>query len=77
METEAAFSDSSEKLLQEVEEGQYLCDFSEGRVHTIKHAFFLKVSVNLIRVTANHRLRCHQQRNLVLSNMREMQSWSG
>jgi len=34
-------SDSSEKLLQRgTGEGQYICDFGEGRVHAIKHIFF-------------------------------------
>ena len=33
-------SDSSEKLLQRVRGGQYVCDFGEGGVHTIKDVFF-------------------------------------
>ena len=38
---EESTSDSSEKLLQRgTGEGQYICDFGEGRVHAIKHIFF-------------------------------------
>ena len=46
-------SESSEKLLQRGrEEGKYICDFSEERIHKIKHSssssfFFLKVSASL------------------------------
>ena len=33
--------DNSEKLLQkDCGEGQYMCDFADGRVHVIKHNFF-------------------------------------
>ena len=40
-------SDSSEKLLQRIEgEGQYICDFSEQGVHSIKHIFLQKVSAS-------------------------------
>ena len=36
-------SDSSEKLLQRGKgEGQYICDFGEGRVHAIKHIIFYR-----------------------------------
>ena len=45
-----SISDSSEKLLQrDSGEGQYIFDFGEGgRVHAIKHIFFLqKVSAGL------------------------------
>ena len=45
-----SISDCSEKLLQRGrEEGKYICDFSEERVHKIKHSFFffLKVSASL------------------------------
>ena len=35
-----SISDCSEKLLQRVrEEGKYVCDFSEERVHKIKYSF--------------------------------------
>ena len=41
-----SISDSSEKLFQKGrEEGQCLCDFNEGRVHEIKHMFFLDCSL--------------------------------
>ena len=48
-----SISDCSEKLLQRGrEEGKYICDFSEERIHKIKHSssssfFFLKVSASL------------------------------
>lgn len=35
---------SGEKLLQRGKKEQYICDFGEGRVHSIKHIFFQKLS---------------------------------
>ena len=47
-------SDSSEKLLQRGrKKGQYICDFGEGRVHSIKHIFFQKLSASLEKLFAN------------------------
>ena len=48
-------TDSSEKLLQRGrEEGQYMCDFSDGRVYAIKHVFFQNFSASLMTLSAGH-----------------------
>ena len=49
-------SDSSEKLLQRGGK-EVICDFSEGRVHAIKHIFLQKISATTshMKVTASHK----------------------
>ena len=43
-------SDSSERLLQRGRgEGQYICDFSEGGIHAVKHISLQKVSTSLMK----------------------------
>ena len=51
-------SDSSEKLLQRGGRGredQYTYDFWWRGVHAIKHIFFQKVSVSLLKLSARHK----------------------
>jgi len=51
-----SITDSSEKLLQRCRgEGQCICDFAEGGVHTIKHIFLQKISASLGKITAPHK----------------------
>ena len=53
---ETAISDSSEELLQRGKvEGQYMCDFGDGRVHVIKHKFFFFLQNSLVKVSASHK----------------------
>ena len=33
-------------------DGQYTCDFGEGRIHVIKHIFF-QISANLMKLSAS------------------------
>ena len=50
---EDSASDSSEKLLQRGRrEGQCICDFGEGTVHVVKHTFFCR---RLLLVIKNSR----------------------
>ena len=55
-------SDSSEKLLQRGSgEGQYVWDFGEGEVHTIKHIFSQKVSTSFMKLFLFMMNSCHHE----------------
>ena len=55
---ETAFQKALRNCSKEVGRGQYILDFEEGGVHTIKHIFLQKVSWGLLLVT---RSRQHQE----------------
>ena len=35
-------------------EGEYICGFGEGGIHAIKHIFFQKVSISLVKRNSHH-----------------------
>ena len=51
---ETAPQTALKNCFKEVEEGQYISDSSEGRIHAIKHIFFQKVSASLMKLSASH-----------------------
>ena len=44
-----------EKFLQRGRgDGQYICEFGEGRIYVTRHIFFQKVSASLVKLSACH-----------------------
>ena len=57
-----SISDSSAKLFQKCRgEGQYICDFRKGRVHAIKHIYFLESFCQSCEASASMRNSHHHE----------------